>query len=227
MTDLETRLRDVDVVEPPLGFDPDEVADRAARHVRRRSAAVVLTAVAVAATVAALSLLPTREPVAPAGAPVPPSVAEQSRIRLALTEAVTRALPGVHDLTLGRSAADSIGPDRMSVTAEFVDASGRPGNFQLVVRGASAAHEVVPGDRLCTAAGVESHCVRLPQPGGGLLVLSELVYQDENGQPVREGNTGFLYHPDGSTVIVIGGLGYPLTEEQLTRVITDPAFVLP
>ncbi len=225
MNDLETRLREVDVAEPPLGFDPDEVADRAARHVRRRSAAVVLTAVAVFA--AALSLLPSREPVGPAAAPVPPSVAEQSRIRLALNEAVTRALPGVHDLTLGRSPADSIGPDRMSVTAEFVDASGRAGNFQLVVRGASAAHEVVPVDRLCTASGVESHCVRLPQPGGGLLVLSELVYQDENGQPVREGNTGFLYHPDGSTVIVTGGLGYPLTEEQLTRVITDPAFVLP
>ncbi|WP_372670475.1 hypothetical protein [Amycolatopsis kentuckyensis] len=225
MNDLETRLREVDIAEPPLGFDPDEVADRAARHVRRRSAAVVFAAVAVFA--AALSLFPSQEPVVPAGAPAPPSVAEQSRIRQALHEAVTRALPGVHDLTLGRSPADSIGPDRMGVTAEFVDASGRPGNFQLVVRGASAAHEVVPRDRLCSASGVDSHCVRLPQPGGGLLVLSELVYQDENGQPVRVGNTGFLYHPDGSTVLVIGGLGYPLTEEQLTRLITDPAFVLP
>ena len=225
MNDLETRLREVDLAEPPLGFDTDEVADRAARHVRRRSAAVVLAAVAVFA--AALSLLPARAPVEPAAAPVPPSLAEQSRIRLALNQAVTRALPGVHDLTLGRSPADNIGPDRMSVTAEFVDASGRPGNFQLVVRGASAAHEVVPVDRLCTASSAESHCVRFPQPGGGLLVLSELGYRDENGQPVREGNTGFLYHPDGSTVIVIGGLGYPLTEEQLTRVIADPAFVLP
>ncbi|MEV6642890.1 hypothetical protein [Amycolatopsis sp. NPDC051371] len=224
MTDLETRLRDVELAEPPLGFDPDEVADRAARQVRRRSAAVVVATVAV---VAAAFLVPSPAPVVPAAAPVPPSLAEQSRIRLVLADAVTRALPGVHDLTLGRSSADSIGPERMSVTAEFVDSSGRPGNFQLTVRGARAAHQVVPADRLCTASGSEARCVRLPQPDGGVLVLSELVYLDENGTPVRDGITGFLYHPDGSTVIVTGGLGYPLTEEQLTKVITDPAFVLP
>jgi hypothetical protein len=224
MTDLETRLREVCLAEPPLGFDPDEVADQAARQVRRRSAAVVVATVAV---VAAAFLVPSPAPVVPAAAPVPPSLAEQSRIRVALGEAVTRALPGVHDLTLGRSSADSIGPERMSVTAEFVDASGRPGNFQLTVRGPRAAHQVVPADRLCTAAGSEARCVRLPQPDGGVLVLSELVYQDKNGTPVRDGITGLLYHPDGSTVIVTGGLHYPLTEEQLTRVITDPAFELP
>lgn len=222
MTDLETRLREVSLAEPPLGFDPDEVADRAARRGRRRSAVVVLAVLG-----ALLFLVPAKQPVSPAAGPVPPSLAEQSRIRVALGEAVARALPGVHDLTLGRSSADSIGPERMSVTAEFVDAQGRPGNFQLTVRGARAGSQVVPIERLCTSAGPESHCVRLPQPGGAVLVLSELVYKDENGVPVRDGINGFLYRPDGSTVIVTGGLGYPLTEEQLTRVITDPAFVLP
>ncbi|ADJ43603.1 hypothetical protein AMES_1779 [Amycolatopsis mediterranei S699] len=222
MPELETRLREVDVPEPPLGFDPDEVADRAARHARRRSATVLLTAVAALA-----ALFPTtvREPVVPAAAPVP-SLAEQSRIRLALAEAVTRALPGVHDLILGRSSADSTGPARMSVTAEFVDAGGRPSTFQLTVRGARAAREVVPIDGLCTWPDQTPHCVRLPLPGGGVLVLSELGYKDGNGTFVRVGINGFLYRPDGSTVILTGGLRYPLSEEQVTKVITDPAFVL-
>ena len=227
MTDLQARLRDVDLDEPPLGFDPDAVADRASARSRTRAAGIAVTVVACAAVAAAFVIGQGPAPVSPAHGPVPPSLAEQSRLRLALADAVTRALPGVHDLTLGRSPADSIGPDRMSVTAEFVDAGGRPGNFQLTVRGTGAAHEVVPAGRLCTAPGSESRCVRLPQPGGGVLVLSELVYRDGNGAPVRDGVTGFLYRPDGSTVIVTGGLGYPLTDEQLTKVITDPAFVLP
>jgi hypothetical protein len=227
MTDLETRLRGVDLAEPPLGFDPDEVADRAAKQARRRTAGITGTLAVAAVVVAALLFGPRLDSVSPAHDPVPPSLAEQSRLRLALADAVTRALPGVHDLTLGRSSADGVGPDRMSVTAEFVDASGRPGNFQLTVRGAGAAHQVVPVDRLCTTSGAESQCVRLPQPGGAVLALSELVYRDQNGAPVRQGINGFLYRPDGSTVIVTGGLGYVLTEEQLTKVITDPAFVLP
>ncbi|MBE8526223.1 hypothetical protein ILP97_53600 [Amycolatopsis sp. H6(2020)] len=227
MTDLETRLREVDVPEPPLGFDPDEVADRAVRRVRQRRARIIGTLAVAAAVAAAVVFAPGTPPVKPAGAPVPPSIAEQSRIRVALTDAVMRVLPGVHDLTLGRSVADSIGPDRMSVTAEFVDASGQPGNFQLTVRGARAVHQVVPVDRLCTTPGSEARCTRVPQPDGGLLVLSELVYKDENGDPLRTGSNGFLYRPDGSTVIVTGGLGYPLSQQQLTQVITDPAFVLP
>ncbi|MDQ7810648.1 hypothetical protein Q5425_43570 [Amycolatopsis sp. A133] len=227
MTDLETRLRELDLPEPPLGFDTDEVADRAARQARKRGAGIVVAVLAVAVAVV-LSTVAGPEPVRPAATPAtPPPVAEQSRVRLALSEAVVRALPGVHDLVLGRSAADSVGPDRMSVTAEFVDVTGRPGNFQLTVRGPRAAHQVVPADRLCTTAGSAPQCVRLPQPGGGVLVLSELVYQDQTGEPVREGSNGFLYRPDGSTVIVTGGPGYPLTQEQLTKVITDPAFVLP
>ncbi|MEV6826430.1 hypothetical protein [Amycolatopsis sp. NPDC051102] len=216
MTDLATRLRDVDLAEPPLGFDTDELADRAARRVRRRSATVVLAAVVA---LAALLVLPVRERVA-----LVPSLAEQSRIRSALAEAVTRALPGVRDLALSPAGA---GPARMSVTAEFVDAGGRPGDFRLTVRGAGAAQEVVPAGGLCTWTDQVPHCVRLPQPGGGVLVLSELVYKDVDGNPVPVGINGFLYRPDGSTVILTGGLRLQLTEEQLTKVITDPALALP
>ncbi|WP_103343879.1 hypothetical protein [Amycolatopsis sp. CA-126428] len=226
MHELETRLRELDVPEPPLGFDPDDVADRAARQARKRGAGIIGTLAAASAVAAVAVFAPGPAPVPPAGPPSPPSLAEQSRIRLALADAVTRALPGVHDLTLGRSPADSIGPERMGVTAEFVDADGRPGNFQLTVRGPGAAGEVVPADRLCTTPVSAGRCTRVPQPGGGLLVLSELVYRDRNGDPVRDGTVGFLYRPDGSTAVVIGGLGYPLTEEQLTEVITDPALTL-
>jgi hypothetical protein len=225
MTDLETRLRDVRPDGPPLGFDPDEVADRAAGQARSRAAGIGGALVAVAAVVAALVFGLVPDPASPAAGPVPPPLAEQARIRQALTDAVTRAVPGVRELTVGRSAADVVSPGRMSTTAGFADASGRPGHFQLTVRGPGAARQVLPPDRLCSA-GSGPRCTRVPQPGGALLVLSELAYEYGN-VTVRRDFTGFLYRPDGSTVVVVVADGYSLTREQLTKVITDPAFVLP
>ena len=206
MTDLETRLRGVELAEPPLGFDPDEVADRAARQARTRAAGIGGTLVALAVVVAAFLFAPVPDPAPPAAGPVPPSLAEQARIRQALTDAVTRLFPGLRHLSVGTSQADAISPAQMSVSAEFVDATGRAGWFQLTVRGPKAKPSVLAPGQPCTG----THCRGVPQPGGGVL--------DPDGA---------LYRPDGSTVTIIEGIGFSLTQEQLTKVITDPAFVLP
>ncbi|MGW3966225.1 hypothetical protein ACWED2_40825 [Amycolatopsis sp. NPDC005003] len=229
MTDLETRLRELDLGEPPLGFDTDEVADRAAWHTRRRRVGIVVSVVAVA--VAALALFaPRTPPVSPAAPPSPPSLAEQARIRQALADAVTGVFPGLRGLTVGTSPADAIGPGRMAVTATFAEAGGRPGTFQLTVYGRQVPDDHVPFARSCPKQGPD--CERIPQPGGAVLVVYETGYASSGGFTKLRGFVGVLRRADGSTVTLVDAAddaddSVQLSKEQLTRVITDPAFVLP
>jgi hypothetical protein len=227
VTGIETRLRDLELAEPPLGFDPDAVADRAARQPGRRVlGGVGALAAGVAVTAGVVFTTPATTP-APAAAAVPPSLAEQARIRQALTDAATRLFPGLRSLSVGRSPADAIGPDRMSVTATFVDAAGRPGTFRLTVRGERAPGDVVPLDRICRTS---LRCDKFPRPDGSVVVLHEAGFAG-----ALRGFDAGLYRPDGSTVVIADADdGTPgvtdsvqLTREQLTEVITDPAFTLP
>jgi hypothetical protein len=233
MNDLETRLRDLDLQEPPLGLDTDEIADRAARHTRRRRAGIAGTLAVASAVTAVAVFAPDTTPVPPAGPPSPPSLAEQARIRQALTDSVTGLFPGLRSLTVGASPADAIGPGRMAVTATFADASGRPGSFQLTVYGRVAPGAHVPVARSCPeldTAGLR--CDRIPQPAGAVLLVSEAASVDEGTLTKLRGFNGVLHRADASAVTLAdagddAADSVQLTEEQLTRVITDPAFVLP
>ncbi|KDN21303.1 hypothetical protein [Amycolatopsis rifamycinica] len=236
MTDLETRLREVDLPEPPLGFDPDEVADRAARHTRRRRAGITGTLAVFSAAAAAAVFAPGTSPVPPAAppsSPSPPSPAEQARIRQALADAVIGVFPGVRGLTVGVSPADAIGPGRMAVTATFADAAGRPGNFQLTVYGRGTPDDHVPVARSCPEPDTGGlRCDRIPQPGGAVLLVSEVGYVSTGGFTKLRGFDSVLRRADGSAVTLTDAAddaadSVQLSEEQLTKVITDPAFVLP
>lgn len=234
MNDLETRLREVEVPEPPLGFDPDEVADHAARHVRRRRAAITGTLVVASAVAAAVSFAPDAPPVSPASSPPPvPPPAEQARIRQALADAVTSLLPGLRHLSVGTSSADAVSPARMSVTAEFVDATGRPGSFQLTVYGRQAPDDPVPVVRSCAEpASIALRCDRIQEPGGAVLLVFESGLVTVRGLTKLRGFDGALHRADGAMVTLTDAAddaadSVQLTREQLTRVITDPAFVLP
>jgi len=234
MNDLETRLREVEVPEPPLGFDPDEVADQAARHVRRRWAGGAGTLAAVAAVAAVVVFAPGAPPVSPAASPPsPPSPAEQARIRQALADAVTGVLPGLRHLSVGTSSADAVSPARMSVTAEFVDAAGRPGSFQLTVYGRQAPDDHVPVVRSCAEpASIALRCDRIPQPGGAVLLVFESRLMTVVGLRKLRGFDGALHRADGAMVTLTDAAddaadSVQLTPEQLAKVITDPAFVLP
>ncbi|QKV75490.1 hypothetical protein [Amycolatopsis sp. Hca4] len=230
MPDLETRLREVAVPEPPLGFDTDEVADRAARHVRQRHVGIAGTFALAAAVAAVVVFAPG--PVPAAGPPSPPSLAEQARIRQALAAAVTGLYPGVRNLTVGTSPADAIGPARMAVTATFADASGQPGSFQLTVYGRRSPGDHVPVARSCSElnpAGLR--CDRIPQPAGAVLLVSEAAYVSEESFVKLRGLNGVLRRADGSAVTILDAAddaadSVQLTEEQLVKVITDPAFTL-
>lgn len=243
MTDLETRLRELDLAEPPLGFDPDDLADRAAKQTRLRVAVVggTLAAGAVVAAVAVFGSGASPVPAPPAAKPGPPPAAEQARIRQALTDAVTRLKPGLRSLSVGTSSADAVGPGRFSATATFVDAAGWPGSFQVTLRDVRASDDVVPLARVCPKPGEadELRCDKIPQPGGAVLVVYESGYASggdlEHPQFTKlRGINGTLYRPDGSTVTIFDADdGVPgvtdsvqLTQEQLTKVITDPAFTL-
>ena len=241
MTELETRLRELDLAEPPLGFDPDDLADRAAKQARLRVAAVggTLAAVAVAAAVAVFGAGASPVPAPPGAQTGPPSAADQARIRGALTGAVTRLLPGLRSLSVGTSSADAVGPGRVSATAVFVDRDGRPGVFQVTVRDVRASRDVVPLARMCPAPGNGPRCDKIPLPGGAVLVVFESGYasggdlQHPRYTKLR-GLNGSLYRRDGSTVTLTDADdGVPgvtdsvqLTQEQLTKVITEPAFAL-
>jgi hypothetical protein len=226
MTDLETRLRGVDLAEPPLGFDPDVVADRAARHARKRGVGIAVIVV-VAASVAAAALFgPGPAPAQPAAPLLPPSPAEQARINQAFNDALVRVVPGRQSLTVGQSYSDALTPDRMSTSAQLVDAAGQRGFLQLTVRGARTAQQVVPPDQACSEPLRPLHCTRLSLPGGLVLRISWLGSETSPGVIVQWVDQGFLYRPDGSTVTIRGYPGLSLTEEQFVQLITDPALVL-
>ncbi|OXM63858.1 hypothetical protein [Amycolatopsis vastitatis] len=226
MNDLETRLREVDVPEPPLGFDTDEVADRAARHARKRGAGIAVIVVAAASVAAAVLFGPGPAPARPAAPVLPPSPAEQARINLAFTDALVRALPERRSLTVGQSFSDALTPDRMSTSAQFADAAGRRGFVQLTVRGALTSQQVVAPDRACSEPVQAQYCTRLSLPGGLVLRISWLASETSPGVIGRWPCQGVLYRPDGSTVMVIADPELSVTEEQFVRLITDPAFVL-
>ncbi|WP_206787345.1 hypothetical protein [Amycolatopsis sp. MtRt-6] len=232
MTDLETRLREVEVAEPPLGFDPDEVADRAARRVRQRRAGITFSV--VAAVLAAVAVLVPGSPrVSPATSAVPPSLAEQARLRQALTDAVTRLFPGLRSLAVGTSPADAIGPGRMALTAAFTDAGGRPGDFQLTVYWQRPQGDrMLVGASCADAASIGLRCERIPEPGGAELLVLESAYVNPGGLTKLRGLNGVLRRADGSAVTLMDAAddaadSVQLSKEQLIRVITDPAFVLP
>ncbi|MFC3453854.1 hypothetical protein [Amycolatopsis speibonae] len=114
MDELENRLRGITLAEPPLGFDPDEVAGTAAKKVRSRRAVFATGAatLAVIAATAAVFVAPGEGPaVAPAGPPprppvlsvpspssAPPPVSETVDLtaqKAKLTGHLSTALPGV------------------------------------------------------------------------------------------------------------------------------------
>ncbi|SEC09168.1 hypothetical protein SAMN04489727_2525 [Amycolatopsis tolypomycina] len=225
MADLETRLREVEVPEPPLGFDPDAVADLAARQVRKRRAGVAGIAVVTASVVAAVLFGPGPAPAPPAAPLLPPSPAEQARINRAFTDALERVLPGRRSLTVGQSYSDALIPGRMSTSALFVDAAGRRGSLQLTVRGPGTAQEVMAPDRVCENYPAQ-YCTQLSLPGGVVVRIPWFGIQNGPEDLARWPGNGYLYRPDGSTVTVLGYSAGALTEDRFVQLITDPAFVL-
>jgi hypothetical protein len=200
-------LRGIALAEPPLGFAPDDVADKAARRQRDRRVAlgsgVAVTAVAVAAV--ALTAGPTPGPAGPGGpaasSSAPPvtsatvlpvhDLTEQSiRNRQHLRDVLGGVVPDAEQVKVGDfdqnypDSADSWG----SITAEvmFRDDAG-PAAFNLTVAAASAAGDFEPLSKRCDPHPVDEH-------GKPVEVLKL-----PNGKPLR---CTKIPQSDGSTVVV-------------------------
>lgn len=201
MTDLETKLRQVAFSEPPLGFDPDDVATKAGKRLRNRRvtiAAVGVTLALAGAAVAAQAPL-TRTPPATQEPPtyLPPVVIpklpqqEQSPLEKLNMDHLLRELPGL--LAGARtivvdgffSMGGELHPDEMSATVAFVDHEGKGHSFNLAVMGpGTVAKNMLPLTEVCPSPDGSQRC--LPQPDGSTVVIS--------------GNSAVHYRADATAV---------------------------
>ena len=184
--------------------------------------------------------------VPPSGGPstvpsLPPSTdisSDRDRgIRDHLVEALKKVMPGVRDVTTsGASNGHSL-----TIVVHYTDPGGKAGRFNLVVDDRTGAALQMPLDRQCTGDqrtvpdGRPLRCEKLTQPDGSVLVLADLGAVGDLGKGTVSkiaGLTGMVYREDGS---VVGVLAFGnttsserdwLTDEQVTRLATDPAFTL-
>ncbi|WP_410649910.1 hypothetical protein [Amycolatopsis sp. cmx-4-54] len=156
MDELENRLRGITLAEPPLGFDPDEVAVTAAKKTRNRRA-VALTGGATLAVIAAAVVFaapgddpvvtpagPTSQVTVPAKPPISPKLdltAEKARITRHLTAILPAVLTGARDIQVRsvhqlRTVKDW---DVLVATAGYRDAGGFARVLVLTISGTEAA----------------------------------------------------------------------------------------
>ncbi|MEV7555331.1 hypothetical protein AB0N89_37425 [Amycolatopsis sp. NPDC089917] len=207
MDELENRLRGIKLAEPPLGFDPDEVAVRAEKKVRHRRG-VLSTGVATLAVIAAVVVFvrPGTAPVAgPAVPPTPvtpsPSAAssavpangdltaQKARITGHLSTALPGVLTGAKNIRI-RSAHQLRALDVLVFIVGYRDASGADRSLVIALlgtegakRGFSLEDSCEPGRRARGDLGADI--------GGGV----------NSGEPV---DCVKLPQADGSTVVVTG-----------------------
>jgi hypothetical protein len=195
-------LRGIALAEPPLGFEPDEVATRAARRMRDRRVAlgsglaVVVVAVA-AVTFAANATGGGADPIGsgPSTAPTRPVpghdlTAAAERNEKHLREVLPGVLPHASEFKIGdftqqyKDSADSW--ESFTAEARFRDDAG-PAYFTLTVAGPRSAGDFEP---------LAQRCVPHPDPGPDVPAAE---YKLPDGKPLR---CTKLPQPDGSTVVV-------------------------
>lgn len=260
--EIEDGLRGVALTEPALGFDPDEVATRAARRLRNRRATIgtglaVLGIAAATITVANNSTTGQSVPGGPGQSTDTSSASTTStasstttdplaRLQAHVREVLPTVLPEAADINVGAFDDSKAGLATSVIT--FTDSAG-PARFNLTVSGTTGgaiplAERCGPDEADQGDGGLLPHrrpdgsrlrCDKIPQPGGGTLVLKETAA----GAPVRvDALHATYYRSDGSTVGVWNDDSVPdrsapfrsrfaLTEQQLTALVTDPALVLP
>jgi hypothetical protein len=184
--DLENRLRGVMVAEPPLGFDPDDVASTAARRVRNRRATLGAGTATLAAIVAAVVLLaPGAGPtlVSPAAGPRPPvhvDMRSQNAINLdhlrsvlpaVVPEAARTAVSGFVQLKDGTSDWDAA-----TASVGFLTGKNEPGAFTVTVLGPEflKRDDVTVGQACAKTDRPAARCDKQELKDGSTLVLSDV-----------------------------------------------------
>lgn len=272
MNDIETRLRQIDPAGPPLGFDPDDVATKAAKRQRARRGVMATTVATLAVAVGAVVVLggsPTV--VSPAAVPLPnpewelpplpyrevphlssPHVdltVQKARNLQHLKDVLPGILPGARDLVVGdfRQVYGDNDWDSITASVTFTDAQGVKGGFTLTINGPVSSQltdtleencrrRLAPdGSVLSPGNGADRlRCEKIPQRDGSTLVIRQrgMVEEGTALHPVRvvpsDELEGVSYRTDGTNLNVLGRAGgnSPMDQQQITRLLTDPAFTL-
>lgn len=203
--DISDGLKALAFTEPPLGFDPDDVATKAAKRVRNRRASlsVGVASIAVIGAVGVLSPRGTPQEFVTGAAPsssAPSSPASKGRAaqpKVDLTRQIARntqhlrevlgtVLPGATDVQVSQFV-EAYDTDVMAATVVFRDSAG-PATFNLTMAGP-----------LVNAAGqwtrLADECIPAVDPQGK--PLQRPVRPD--GRPLR---CDKIPQSDGSTVVV-------------------------
>ncbi|MEU0796650.1 hypothetical protein ABZ342_41865 [Amycolatopsis sp. NPDC005961] len=233
MTDLETRLREVVLAEPPLGFDPDDVATKAAKRLRNRRATVATVAVTLGiAGAAVVALRPSPPPPTPPAAtylppvivvkpPQQPQTPLELRNLAHLEEVLPAVIPGARKIVIDSfySMGGELHADEMSTSISFVDHEGKGHSFTLAILGKlTVARNTLPVSQACPPGG-RMRCDRIPRPDGSTVVISEVSEGGLPGAPPSTtvaGRAAAHYRVDGTSVDVSDlGRVAPMTAAEL------------
>ena len=225
--EIKDGLRGICLAEPALGFDPDEVATRAARRLRNRRSTVgasVGTLAAVGVAAGALAIVPHMSSAAGGGgqssyatatatgtatAGVTPRMldmtAQMARVRQHLLAILPGLLPGASHLTVTMQQYGDAGDgDTIMAIVEYRDAGG-PAAFNLTVIGKLDSSAMGP-----PGCGT-SNSANLPQADGSTVCVMTMVpftgapatgAPATGGQYTTEGFEAIAHRPDGSAVSV-------------------------
>jgi hypothetical protein len=269
--ELKEGLRGLTLVEPELGFNPDDLADRGAkrRKNRRMTVAAGTGTFAVAAAVVTFLVVANdpgeRLPLSPAAGAGdtttnPPTITYYE-------SAPTKPMDPAHDLTAqiarnknhlqdvmpalkpdGRQmsipiavqdyAAEKDAWDALTLSMEFVDPAG-PGAFNLTITGKNSTQMLV---NTCVTEGSEANCQHFPQPDGSVVDIVDSK-TDGPGGPIPGSRNATHRRKDGTAVstfndtLISASMAkrfdwhgstfrtqYPLNDQQLIALVTDPAF---
>jgi hypothetical protein len=253
---LRDGLRTAVADEPPLGFDPDAVADAARAGVRRRRTVLTATGgtfAVVGVVVAAVALAgiggapqlqplgtssdqpsPTSEPLGPPTALDPPGLAARADQLIAHVVAVLpQVVPGAsggRKTMAGQYAAGDFNEENWFTSMIAYRDEGGPALLGLQVLGPGITLQIPP------CIGVpQQRCTPVTIRDGSQVFFHESVDAADPTLRIR-----IAYHEHGGSTVMIttytkrpagsdGGArpSLPLTDEQLVRLVADPALALP
>jgi hypothetical protein len=243
-------LRGLSLTEPRLGFSPDDVAWHAAKRQRRRRAILATAAGTVAIVGMAVGALLYANPGAslplePAGTTTTTTSSRVDKVDMTkqmagieshLRQALPALLPDARDLRV--RVDQPYANDMVMAIVEFQDDAG-PGGFNVSVVGQKAASDGAMSFK------EKCFCEEPRRQSDG----TEVYVEKPDGQPsvsLPANRNAAHYRADGSIVSIYhstsfsqaqaqragrsGGAGirgeFPLTDEQLIAIVTDPALNL-
>ncbi|GAB3728645.1 hypothetical protein GCM10027598_49250 [Amycolatopsis oliviviridis] len=185
MDELENRLRGIKLAEPPLGFDPDEVAGTAAKKVRNRRGILATGAATLAVIAAAVVFVaPGKDPgpaeVAPAAAPLTRDEQKARDLRH-LKEVIPGILVGAKEINV-HDFVQVNDWDLMTSEVKYTDAAGVKRQLNLTISGPVTTKEGYRREGYCDlgrrgdAIGPDrkpTRCEELVTPAGIPVVISE------------------------------------------------------